>query len=77
MSAGSTARRNFHFSFSRVYLQIRNFYYSSGYVQMPFLLSATSAINSKGLKQYAQPLSIGITFIGIKHHYNDVADRMA
>ena len=44
---------------------------------MPFLLSATSAINSKGLKQYAQPLPIGITFIGIKHYYNDVPDRMA
>ena len=43
----------------------------------PFYCQPTSAINSKGLKQYAQPLPIGITFIGIKHYYNDVPDRMA
>ena len=43
----------------------------------PFYGQPTSAINSKRLKQYAQPLPIGITFIGIKHYYNDVPDRMA
>ena len=36
--------------FPRVYLQVRNFYYSKGYVLMPFLLSAHFSYKQQGVK---------------------------
>ena len=36
--------------FSRVYLHVRNFYYSKGYVLVPFLLSAHFSYKEQGVK---------------------------